>query len=101
MKYSRHSEALLRRAGAVSGPPLKFRIETESWESALRFAAHGLGVLICPLKMAESYLPVFKLVAIPISDAWTNQTIKIIYKSGRLNSLAKRLVDHLVNRHKP
>lgn len=99
MKYTKHSEALIRRTGALPNRQIKYKVETDSWESALRMSAHGFGILVCPAKMANLYAINWNLAVIPITDSWAHQLIKIIYKNNLINKLEKHLIEHLVSQH--
>lgn len=99
MKYTRHSEALIRRTGSSPNKQIKYKVETESWESALKMSANGLGILVCPAKLAHIYAKNWNLAVIPIMDRWAHQLIKIIYKNNQLNKIEKRLIEHLASQH--
>jgi len=96
-KYTRHSEALLRRTGAMGVAKLRIKVEMETYESALRMVSHGVGVMVCPAKVARLYAQQWGLSIVPLSNPWARQITKIIYKNNLLSPVAKHLVDHLIH----
>ena len=98
---SRHTEALLRRAGGIDNnlPNIRIRVEVELWESALKMVAHGVGVLVCSGGFAAQYASIWDFVIVPIKDTWANRKLKICHKNGLQNAIAERLIKHLIFQH--
>lgn len=99
-KHTRHTEALLQRSGGINCGDARIVVEVESTQSAIRMAAHGLGIYICQVKIAQIQAKNLDMAIVPLTDKWARLRIKIVYPSNLLNPLAKRLIDHLVHQHK-
>ena len=99
MKHSRHTEALLQRAGVIGDEKMQSRLEVPTWEAGLRAAKHGVGVLLCTDQVAQIYANNWGLHLMPLADAWNLQANKIIYPAGFVNPLVLQLVRHLSHRH--
>lgn len=100
MKHTRHTEALIRRTGAISDERIRVKLEVPTWEAGLRAAALGVGVFVCPAQVAHLYADTLGLHVMPLTDAWAQQTYKIIYPTGLVNPLAMQLVAHLSHQHR-
>jgi DNA-binding transcriptional LysR family regulator len=100
MKHTRHTEAVLTRAGVIEDTHRAFRMQVPTWESGLRAAAQGVGVFVCSAKLARIYAEPWKLHVKPLADDWNHQINKIIYPTGLVNPLAMQLVAHLSNMHR-
>jgi DNA-binding transcriptional LysR family regulator len=100
MKNSRHTEALLRRTGALEDEHMRSRLEVSTWEAGLRAASHGVGAFLCSARLAQMYAETWKLRVMPLADVWSKQINKVIYPSGLVHPLAMQLVTHLSHRHR-
>ena len=101
MRHSRHTEALLIRAGVMSDEHGASRLEVPTWEAGLRAAAHGVGVFFCSAQLARSYAEAWDLHVVPLADSWNHQVNKVIYPTGFVNPLAMELITHLKQKHRP
>lgn len=101
MKYSRHTKALIQRTGAIADKSMRIKLEVPTWEAGLRAAALGVGVFVCPAKVAHIYAGALGLHVMPLTDTWAQQVHKIIYQTGMINPLAMQLVAHLRHQHRP
>lgn len=99
-KHTRHSEALLQRSGGINADNARFVVQVETQQSALRMAAHGLGIYVCQTQAAQLQADTLGLVVIPLSDNWARIRIKVVYLSNVFSPLTKALVDHLAHQHK-
>lgn len=93
-------EAMLQRTGGITYKSGRFKVQMDTRNSAIRMAAHGVGVYICTLKIAAAQSQSLDVAVIPLSDSWAQQRIKIIYKSTLQNPLSKMLIEHLAHQHK-
>jgi DNA-binding transcriptional LysR family regulator len=100
MRHSRHTEALLIRAGVISDDYRASRLEVPTWEAGLRAAAQGVGVFFCSAQLARIYSKAWDLHVMPLADSWNHQVNKIIYPTGLVNPLAMELVSYLSQKHR-
>jgi DNA-binding transcriptional LysR family regulator len=100
-KHTKHTEALLKRSGGISGNDPGFSVQVESQQSALRMAAHGLGLYFCQTRTAQLQADNLGLVAVPLNEDWAIIRIKVVYMSNVFSPLTKALIDHLAYQHKP
>ena len=98
-KHTRHTQAKLQRSGGVHDGDAKLLIEVETSHSAIRLAAHGIGIYVCQAKIAQTQAKSLDTVNVPLIEAWADMRIKLIYPSNLLNPIAKRLVQHLSHQH--
>jgi DNA-binding transcriptional LysR family regulator len=98
-KYTRHTEALLQRSGGISGADGRIVMQVETRNSAIRMAAHGIGIYICQVKIAEIQASELDIAVVPLSNQWARLRIKIVYQSNLLSPLTKQLIDHLAHQH--
>lgn len=101
MRHSRHTEALLKRTGAIPNERIASRLEVSTWEAGLRAAAQGVGVFLCSARLAHIYADAWRLRVLPLADAWNHQVNKIIFPSGLVSPLSRQLIAHLRHRHRP
>jgi DNA-binding transcriptional LysR family regulator len=99
-KHTRHTQALLQRSGGITCGDARFSVEVETSQSAIRMAAHGLGVYVCQVKIAQIQAKNFDIAIVPLIDKWARVRVKVVYESNLLSPLAKRLIDHLAHQHK-
>lgn len=99
-KHTKHSEALLQRSGGINANNARLVVQVETQQSALRMAAHGLGIYVCQTQAAQLQADTLGLVVIPLSDSWARIRIKVVYLSNVFSPLTKALVDHLAHQHK-
>ena len=99
-KHTKHTEALLQRSGGVSSENARIQIQMETQQSALRMAAHGLGIYVCQAKVAQLQAEHLGLVVVPLSDSWARIRVKLVYQSNAFSPLTKALLDHLAHQHK-
>ncbi len=98
-KHTRHTQALLQRSGGIKVGDAKISVEVESSCSAIRMAAHGMGVYVCQAKIAQIYAKNFDIATVPLIEKWADIRVKLVYESNLLNPIAKRLIDHLSHQH--
>ena len=96
-KHTRHTELLLQRAGGIHSDNSRIVVQLDSTQSALRMAVKGVGIYVCQKKVAETLSQDKGVVAVPINNSWANLRVKIIFKTNMTSTLAKALIDHLVN----
>ena len=99
-KHTKHSEALLQRSGGVTADNARFVVQVETQQSALRMAAHGLGIYVCQTLTAQRQAEHLGLVVVPLSDSWARIRVKVVYLSNVFSPLTKALVEHLAHQHK-
>ena len=99
-RHTRHTQALLQRSGGITCGDARILVEVDSSQSAIRMAAHGLGVYICQTKIAQIQAKNLDMTIVPLIDKWARVRIKVVYESNLLSPLAKRLIDHLAHQHK-
>ncbi len=99
-KHTRHTQALLQRSGGITCGDARILVEVETSQSAIRMAAHGLGVYVCQVKIAQIQAKYLDVAIVPLIDKWARVRVKVVYQSNLLSPLAKRLIDHLAHQHK-
>ncbi len=98
-RNARHTEAMLKRSGGIEGKTGRFVVQLDTRNSAIRMAAHGVGIYICTLKVAETQCQNLDVAVIPLTNSWAQQRIKIIFQTQLQTPLVKRLIDHLAHQH--
>jgi DNA-binding transcriptional LysR family regulator len=98
-KHMRHTQALLQRSGGINSIDANVSVEVETTHSAIRMAAHGMGVYVCQSKTAQVLARNLDVAIVPLIEKWAVVRIKLIYKSNLLNPLAQKLIHHLAQRH--
>ncbi len=99
-RHTKHTEALLQRSGGINADNARLVVQVETQQSALRMAAHGLGIYVCQTKAAQLQADSLGLVVVPLNDSWARIRIKVVYLSNVFSPLTKALVDHLAHQHK-
>jgi DNA-binding transcriptional LysR family regulator len=98
-KHSKHTQALLQRSGGIGNDSARFVVEVESQQTAMRMAAHGLGIYVCQSQVAKLEASHLGLAVVPLSDSWARLRIKVVYQSHIFSPLTKALVEHLAHQH--
>jgi DNA-binding transcriptional LysR family regulator len=89
-------QATLRRAAALAGETLRYRIVVTSFDAACRNVAAGLGIAIVPCEIAAAHAKALGLKVVPLTDAWAERRFVICMRSREaLSAAARLLVDHL------
>ena len=89
----------LRRAAALAGLALRYRIQVSTFDAACRSVAAGLGIAIVPREATEAYVRTLGLQLVPLTDAWAVRRFVICTRSREsLSAAARLLVDHLHER---
>jgi DNA-binding transcriptional LysR family regulator len=99
-RHTQHTEALLQRSGGISSDRARIVVQVETQQSALRMAAHGLGIYVCQTRVALLQGANLGLIVVPISDSWARLRIKVVYQTHLFSPLTKALVEHLAHQHK-
>jgi DNA-binding transcriptional LysR family regulator len=87
---------LLAAQAQALGVALKVKIRVTSLDALCRMAHAGLGIAIMPLQVAQLYLKALDVVACPLSDAWAQRELCIVFQDrGRLSATAGALVRFL------
>jgi DNA-binding transcriptional LysR family regulator len=98
-KHTRHTQAKLQRSGGIHVGDARLMIEVESSHSAIRMAAHGLGIYVCQAKTAQNQGKSLDIAIVPLIEKWADMRIKLVYPSNLLNPIAKRLIEYLSHKH--
>lgn len=92
-------DALVVRAAADLGRPVKLRIRTSGFDAVSRMVHAGLGVAIMPEQVARSYRPSLKPVAVPLDEPWATRHLDIcVLDMVSLPPASRLLVEHLTRR---
>ena len=97
-KHTKHTEAMLQRSGVVQASA-RFVLHLETQQSAMRMAAHGLGVYVCHTNSAKLQAAHLGLIVVPICDSWARMRVKLVFQTNLFNPLAKAMIDHLGHQH--
>ncbi len=96
MRSTRLVESFLRRTNSLDDRPVRYRAEVPNQAQALRYAAAGVGIFVCPVSVAAPLAELYKLVIIPLTDAWAHRRYVISFKDEQsLSPAAKLVIDHL------
>lgn len=87
---------LVSRAAAVSGMPLRLRIQVRSFDAMCQMISAGLGVGILPIAACTSQLAALRLRAVPLTDLWATRRLVVAAHAQRdLAAAARLLLNHL------
>jgi DNA-binding transcriptional LysR family regulator len=98
-KHTLHTQAKLERSGGIIDGNARFLIEVDNNHSAIRMAAHGIGVYVCQAKIAQIHAQNLDIAIVPLIGKWADLRIKLVFASNLLNPIAKHLLEHLANTH--
>jgi len=89
-------QAFLEKRAAEQGLELKTRVEVLSFDGVRRMVEAGLGIAILPLGAVEPYISSANLRMIPVSDSWSERTLKVAVRDvAGLAKPIKTLLAHL------
>ena len=89
----------LRRAAAIAGQSLQYRIQVSTFDAACRNVAAGLGIAIVPREAADPYVKALGLKMLSLTDAWAVRHFVICMRTREsLSAAARMLVDFLHQR---
>ena len=92
-------DALVIKAAADLGQPVKLRIRTAGFDAIGRMVQAGLGVAIMPQLIADSYRSSLKIAAIPLAEPWAVRRLDLcVQDMAALPAAARLLVEHLTRR---
>jgi DNA-binding transcriptional LysR family regulator len=92
-------DALIMKAAADLGQPVKLRIRTAGFDAIGRMVQAGLGVAIMPQLIADSYRSSLKIAAIPLAEPWAARRLDLcVQDMASLPAAARLLVEHLTKR---
>jgi DNA-binding transcriptional LysR family regulator len=92
-------DALVVKAAADLGRPVKLRIRTAGFDAIGRMVQAGLGVAIMPELVAQSYRASLKIAAIPLQEPWAIRRLDLCVRDiASLSAAARLLVDHLTRK---
>jgi DNA-binding transcriptional LysR family regulator len=91
--------ALVLKAAADLGQPLRFRIRVNGFEPACSMVEARLGIALVPKHHAARYVATAPLVAVPLDEAWAERHWKICVRDVDSAPMAVRLlIRHLTAR---
>lgn len=91
--------ALVLKAAADLGQPLRFRIRVNGFEPACSMVEARLGIALVPEHHAARYVATAPLVAVPLDEAWAERHWKICVRDVDSAPMAVRLlIRHLTAR---
>ncbi len=89
----------LRRAAALAGKDLRYRIQVSTFDAACRSIAAGLGIAVVPREVASAYAEALDLRMVPLADLWAERHFVICMRTREaLSEVAGLLVDQLHSR---
>ena len=92
-------DALVAKAAADLGRPVKLRIRTAGFDAIGRMVQAGLGVAIMPQLIAQGYRASLKIAAVGLQEPWAVRRLDLCVRDvASLPPAARLLVDHLTAR---
>ena len=89
-------DALVMKAAADLGQPVKLRIRTAGFDAIGRMVQAGLGVAIMPELVAASYRSSLQIAAVPLREPWAVRRLDLcVQDMAALPPAARLLVAHL------
>lgn len=83
-------------AARDAGRSLRRRIHVPGFDAICRTVQAGLGIGLVPEPVFELFGRSMKLHFEPLTDAWAERELKLVYRNGRtLSTAAQQLLDHL------
>ena len=90
-------QAMLQRAAALAGQPIRYRVVAATFDAALRVVRSRLAIAILPAELSAPYAEAFELRVTPLTDAWAQRRFAIACRDPEaLTPAARLLVEHLV-----
>jgi DNA-binding transcriptional LysR family regulator len=90
-------DALVNKAAADLGQPVKLRIRTAGFDAIGRMVQAGLGIAIMPELVAVSYRSSLQIAAIPLHEPWAARRLDLcVQDMASLPAAARLLVEHLI-----
>ena len=95
----RAGHALLARAAADAGRPVRYRAQLSSFDGVLRFVAAGLGISVAPVEIAGPLAQALGLALVPLSDAWATRHFVLAFGDiDGMTPAAEMLIEFLASR---
>jgi DNA-binding transcriptional LysR family regulator len=92
-------DALVAKAAADLGRPVKLRIRTAGFDAIGRMVQAGLGIAIMPQLIAQGYRASLKIAAVALQEPWAVRRLDLCVRDvASLPPAARLLVDHLTAR---
>lgn len=89
-------QALLVRAAAEMGQPLKYRMIVTDFEAALRVVRRGLAISVVPMEVAQPRAEAYGLRVVPLDEPWAQREFAICHRGdAALTPAAQLLLEHL------
>lgn len=89
-------QTLLRRAAAVQGRTIRYRVVVSNFEAALRVVRANLALSVVPREVAEPYASVYGLRLVALDEAWAQRRFVVCFRHlDTLPQAARMLLDHL------
>ena len=89
-------DALVVKAAADLGRPMKLRIRTSGFDAIARMVQAGLGVAVMPQIVADGYRPTLKIATIALHEPWAARRLDLcVLDLPSLPAAARLLVEHL------
>jgi DNA-binding transcriptional LysR family regulator len=88
--------AKLTEQAALIGRTIAIKIRVTSFDALCRMVHAGLGVAIVLCQLADMYIDILDIAAVPLADDWSNKNILVSYRSdATLPAPARTLLDFL------
>ncbi len=92
-------DALVTKAAAELGRPVRLRIRTAGFDAIGRMVEAGLGIAIMPQLIAESYRSSLQIAVVPLHEPWALRRLDLCVQDVQsLPPAARLLVEHLTAR---
>ncbi|HUD92920.1 LysR family transcriptional regulator [Sphingobium sp.] len=89
-------EYLISRSAMELGTSPRVRFRVASLDAGCRMVAAGLGALIAPIRIIDSYRDEIGLKAVPLSDSWAARRLRIAVRTfDNLSMPARLMIAHL------
>ncbi|OZI23695.1 hypothetical protein CAL26_09690 [Bordetella genomosp. 9] len=92
---SAYNAKLVQQAGLI-GREIRMKIRVNSFDALCRMVHAGLGISFVLKQLADMYLDILSISAVPLMESWANKRILIAYRSeDTLSASARTLLDFL------
>ena len=98
LQHGSSIQAYLTIQSEELGLPIRTRVEVMSFDGVRRMVQAGLGIAVLPLGAVQPYLEASEIEMVPISEAWAERSLEIVYRdTPGFSKLPRALVEFLIS----